>query len=424
VLVCIVVFGGDPIIKSRMNIGFYGQLVVLIIIPTSWFLDLNEYYNYWLVLGCTAAVAVVTAFTASAAISLTSQYPPQVQAGYQLGIGLSTLLGSVFRIVTKLVVPDDMIVASSLLYFYGSAAAIAGCIAAYKVLQNLALSRKHVTYGLDPRSQVRMQSMMTPGASYDALAFLEHRAEEGAEVVAFAMPSPTRDGAVFDFEYCDIHEIDEPISEDSGMGGMGSGKSSPESVQSESSLLIQTVEIASQRRGASKFDVFCKVIPPLTSVFLVFGSTLVLWPSIITEINSNNFPYLEETNWWPLILLFLFALADCIGRFVVEYRKYVTKDTIWIFALMRLCLIPPLVGCAEGWAVFSNDAWPILFVVALGVSNGYLGSISIMLVNDYTSTKEETGIAGVFTGFIINAALATGATISLYLHDSLSLHNT
>lgn len=73
VLGVIVLFGGDPIIKSRMNIGFYGQFVVLIILPTSWFLNLGGFWNYWLVLGCTGSVAVVTAFTASSAIALTSQ---------------------------------------------------------------------------------------------------------------------------------------------------------------------------------------------------------------------------------------------------------------------------------------------------------------------------------------------------------------
>ena len=73
VLAAIVAFGGDPIIKTRMNTGFYGQLLVLLILPSSWFLDLGETINYWLVLVCTLFVAVVTAFTASAAISLTAQ---------------------------------------------------------------------------------------------------------------------------------------------------------------------------------------------------------------------------------------------------------------------------------------------------------------------------------------------------------------
>ncbi|CAM9227089.1 unnamed protein product [Ectocarpus fasciculatus] len=347
-LAAIVCFGGVPIIKSRMNIGFYGQLLVLIVLPTSWFIGLSEICNFWLVLGCTAFVAVATAFTASSAIALTSQYPPQVQAGYQLGIGLSTLLGSVFRIVTKLVVPDNMVIASSLLYFYASAAAVAGCIVAYEILHKLDISLKHAT--VDP---------IAP--------------------------------------HCELLD---------------------NNYFTESSKLLPVIEVEVERE-VSQMSVLLKVIEPLCSVFLIFCSTLVLWPSIITEIDSFDFPYLQKTKWWTLILLFAFALFDCGGRFIVDYRKYITKDTIWIFALLRLCLIPPLLCCAKGWFIFKSDLWSILVVSLLGISNGYLGSISIILVNDFTHSKEETGTAGVFTGFIINAALATGATISLALHRSL-----
>lgn len=415
-LAAIVCFGGVPIIKSRMNIGFYGQLLVLIVLPTSWFIGLSEICNFWLVLGCTAFVAVATAFTASSAIALTSQYPPQVQAGYQLGIGLSTLLGSVFRIVTKLVVPDNMVIASSLLYFYASAAAVAGCIVAYEILHKLDISLKHVTYGLDPQSQLQMQVVMTPVASYNALTFLEHSVEEGFEVIPIVELSPSREDATSDFDFYEIRS-------------RGASEATVDPIAphcelldnnyfTESSKLLPVIEVEVERE-VSQMSVLLKVIEPLCSVFLIFCSTLVLWPSIITEIDSFDFPYLQKTKWWTLILLFAFALFDCGGRFIVDYRKYITKDTIWIFALLRLCLIPPLLCCAKGWFIFKSDLWSILLVSLLGISNGYLGSISIILVNDFTHSKEETGTAGVFTGFIINAALATGATISLALHRSL-----
>lgn len=337
------------------------------------------------------------------------QYPPQVQAGYQLGVGLSTLLGSIFRILTKLMVPDTMVVTSSLIYFYTSAAAVAACIFAYKTLTHLDISKRHVTYGLDPSSQLRMQSMMTPVCSYDALAFLEHSAEECMEVISSAESSPDRGHCdLYEFEFCDIRTRS---ASDGPLSNMNVGALS-ETTHLVPVVLKENVEL-------SKIRILWKVVPPLSSVFLIFCSTLLLWPSIITDISSFNFPYLEKTKWWPLILMFMFALFDCIGRFVVDYRRYVTKDTIWIFALMRLCLIPPLICCAKGWSVFTSDAWSISLVCTLGISNGYLGSIAIILVNDYTQTKEEAGIAGVFTGFIINAALATGATLSLYLHNSL-----
>ena len=276
---------------------------------------------------------------------------------------------------------------------------------------NLEISRRHVIYGLDPKSELKMKMTLTPVPSYDALAFMEHNIDVNIAVAR-------RRGSYgscsdVDYDFCDINsgrsQSHSSIVEES----FNSNNSSP---KSDTSLLLSSVEVHPQV-AISKYTVYCKVLPPLISVFLTFSLTLLLWPSIVTEIKSFNFPYLEETKWWPLILLCIFAITDCLGRFVVEYRSYVTKDTIWIFALLRFCLVPPIIFCAKGWYFFTNDLWSIVLVSILGMSNGYLGSIAIILVNNYTDTKEETGAAGVFTGFIINVALAMGATVSLCVHN-------
>lgn len=69
----LVFFGGDPIYKNRIYGGFIGQLIVLVVVPTSWFLHLGEYYNYVVVMSCTFVAAIVTAFIDSCAISFSAQ---------------------------------------------------------------------------------------------------------------------------------------------------------------------------------------------------------------------------------------------------------------------------------------------------------------------------------------------------------------
>lgn len=73
VLTLLVFFGGDPIYKNRIYGGFFGQLIVLIIVPTSWFLHLSERSNYAIIMGCTTVAAIVTAFIDSCAISFSAQ---------------------------------------------------------------------------------------------------------------------------------------------------------------------------------------------------------------------------------------------------------------------------------------------------------------------------------------------------------------
>lgn len=73
VLTGIVFFAGDPIYKNRIYGGFIGQLIVLVVVPTSWFFHLGERNNYLVVMSSTILAAVVTAFIDSCAISFSAQ---------------------------------------------------------------------------------------------------------------------------------------------------------------------------------------------------------------------------------------------------------------------------------------------------------------------------------------------------------------
>jgi len=55
-------------------------------------------------------------------------------------------------------------------------------------------------------------------------------------------------------------------------------------------------------------------------VFCVFFTTMLVWPGLVTQIPTYNFPSLEASSWWSLLLLFCFSLFDCLGRYMVPYR--------------------------------------------------------------------------------------------------------
>ncbi|KAG6617180.1 Equilibrative Nucleoside Transporter (ENT) Family [Phytophthora cinnamomi] len=112
-LTLLVMTFGKPQYTRRIVGGFAGQLLVLAFVPTSYFFLSSESANAIAVLGGTALAAVATAFIDSCTIALVSHYPQRVQERFQLGIGLSTLIGSVYRDLTKFVFPSDEILASS-----------------------------------------------------------------------------------------------------------------------------------------------------------------------------------------------------------------------------------------------------------------------------------------------------------------------
>ena len=105
VLTLVVFYGGVPNYTQRIVIGFAGQLIVLVIVPSSYFLYLRETPNYRLIMISTGVAAAATALIDSCAIAFSSHYPREVQTSFQIGIGFSTLIGSIYRLVTKKLFP-------------------------------------------------------------------------------------------------------------------------------------------------------------------------------------------------------------------------------------------------------------------------------------------------------------------------------
>jgi solute carrier family 29 (equilibrative nucleoside transporter), member 1/2/3 len=366
----ILVFGGadDPsgTYDIRMYVGFIGQFLVLFIVPTSYFFFLSEDGNYYIIIGATAFAAIVTALIDSCAISLSSQYPKSCQAALQVGIGMSTLIGSVYRLFTKAFFPSDMVVQSSLLYFYSGSVTVLACIGSYIYLKNMPISKK------------------TLAASASGMELSEY--------------SPLRKE-----QSQQGREID--MCNESNYG---------------------TTSTSTDREGESdehldKWDIFGRALFNESMVFVCFASTLCLWPPFVSEIPSASFPSMNETKWWPLLMLFVFAVSDVIGRFTVPYRMGLTKDNIWIPICIRAIVYPPImIALVQG--VIANDVVATIVVGTLGFTNGYLGSLSIILVNESVKPAEK-GIVGTLTGFVLNFGLLVGATVAMFLQDIFITHH-
>ena len=215
----------------------------------------------------------------SAAIAFTAQYPIEIQSGYQMGIGLSTLIGSCFRILTKLALPTDAVVNSSLLFFYSGAFVIVLVTMFYTRLLALPCSEKYIVYGLSPLETKTRQNRVVQQAQ--ELIFLKQDMCESSPLIVNKYGSAVAAVAKY----------------------------------SSSSETLSAPTLSSGTTNTGSYDIFLKIYPAYFPVLIVYSVTLLLWPPLITEIHSFNFPALEESQWWSLILLFLFALMDCVGRY-------------------------------------------------------------------------------------------------------------
>ncbi|CAI5742245.1 unnamed protein product [Hyaloperonospora brassicae] len=343
VLGAIVVLLHRPQYTRRIVGGFMGQLLVLTFVPTSSFFLSSENANAVAVLSATAVASIATAFIDSSTIALVSHYPRRVQESFQLGVGLSTLIGSLYRDVTKLIFSADQLLLSSLIYFYAGALTIALCIGAFYMVMKLEISHK----------------------------FLLRKSDTGVELTDRS-----------------------PLLKNKRQ----SGGSDP---------------LHFPGLALTRWTVLKKVWHLEMLILVVFLASLSVWPPLITEIKTYSFPSLQKSGWWSLILLTSFSISDCAGRFIVNHRFGLTPSNVWIPIMGRFVLVPIIVGIVKEWWL-QSDLWSLLSVSALGVGNGYLGTLTIIFVSESVHADEQH-LIGPFTSFFLNSGLVLGSMVGLIL---------
>lgn len=346
VLSIIVIVFGKPWYKGRIVGGFVGQLFVLVVVPTSYLFLQSENANIVAVLGSTVLVAIATAFIDSSTIALVSHYPQRVQESFQLGVGLSTLISSIYRDITKLVFPVNKVLVSSLIFFYTGAITIALCIGAFYKVMSLKMTTK----------------------------FLYRKVSSSVELT----------------ERLPLLNVKRQSTSD-------------------------PLSVAGSVR--TKWTVLKKVWHLQALILMVYLATLSVWPPLVTEIKTFNFPSLQNTGWWSLILLTLFSTSDCFGRFFVNRRFNLTPSNIWIPIMARSILVPIIIGIVKEWWL-QSDIWSMICVVLLGIGNGYFGTLTIIFVSESVHTDEQH-LIGPFTSLFLNFGLVLGSTVGLVIKKSL-----
>jgi len=119
------------------------------------------------------------------------------------------------------------------------------------------------------------------------------------------------------------------------------------------------------------------------SVFLVFAITISVFPALVTNITGPPTGPLGPALFPPLLVL-IYNVSDMAGRAAsaaCDADATVTGRPPVCGAVARAALIPALLLCKVYGSrlpvVFSNAAWPAVFVVALGVSNGYVSCVAM-----------------------------------------------
>ncbi|KAL8586292.1 hypothetical protein ACOMHN_058672 [Nucella lapillus] len=170
-----------------------------------------------------------------------------------------------------------------------------------------------------------------------------------------------------------------------------------------------------------------KIWPYFLSVCLVFLVTLACFPAVVSLITSVD--YTPGNSWTdtffsPVVCFLLFNAWDLIGRtatHVIQIPRNGQTCLIVFLATLRLGFIPLFMMCnirpdhrKYFPVLLENDAWPIVLNILLGLSNGYIGTLSMMHGPSQVDLDHAEG-AGMVMTFGMTLGLAGGSVLSLLL---------
>ncbi|XP_071079137.1 equilibrative nucleoside transporter 3-like [Haliotis cracherodii] len=159
-------------------------------------------------------------------------------------------------------------------------------------------------------------------------------------------------------------------------------------------------------------------------VCVVFTVTLSVFPAVCSTIRSGDYqpgdPW-SDKYFIPVVCYLFFNLGDWIGRPIsgwIQQPSYRHQNVLFMLCLFRVVLVPLIMFCdAQPRSLpvwFNNDAFPIAFIIILGITNGYFGTLNMMYAPQRVPLGQAEG-AGVLMSLMLTLGLALGSGLSILL---------
>ncbi|XP_043212726.1 equilibrative nucleoside transporter 4-like [Amphibalanus amphitrite] len=115
----------------------------------------------------------------------------------------------------------------------------------------------------------------------------------------------------------------------------------------------------------------------------------------------------------PVVLMAIFNASDFIGKVLASIPYEWSRTQLVSFSALRFLLIPPLVLCAAPRSdpLLSWEGWPMLFSLLLGLSNGLVGSLPMILAPNKVADQNRELCGNVMT-ISYSLGLTTGSLLA------------
>mmetsp|Transcript_14691 Transcript_14691/g.46099 ORF Transcript_14691/g.46099 Transcript_14691/m.46099 type:complete len:526 (-) Transcript_14691:133-1710(-) len=358
---------------SRIMVALFLDFIVLVSVPLivgSPLLSVKS--QLYLVLAGVTVTGIATSAQFGAILGLSSLFPSDFTTAVMAGNGIAGLLVAGLRALTKVAYSADVpgYRAAARWYFFLSAGVIAACIAFFLVLLKLPITKYYFEINDNHKEAAR-------AASQRRAAGIANSSQNLAASMRAAADEPKRS----------LGPLTPP--------------STPSGLRSESAVADAEVE---EPPPSSAMSVYRKMKGDAWCVFYVFFVTLSLFPGLITEIQPVSEHIFGTDGWFQICLISTFMLGDLIGRSLPQVWIGLTPNNYWIAVLARTAFYPLIAFCIRPHYFDQSDIIPILVVLTLSVSNGYLGTLAMMFGPQRVEENEKE-VGGIIMSFFLNAGI-------------------
>ncbi|KAL2338387.1 hypothetical protein Fmac_012833 [Flemingia macrophylla] len=148
--------------------------------------------------------------------------------------------------------------------------------------------------------------------------------------------------------------------------------------------------------GTKFWAVAGKIKGAAFGIFIIYIVTLSIFPGFIAEDLESKL----LRDWYPIVLITVYNLADLMGKSLTAlYVMQSITKAIWA-ATSRLLFYPLFVVCLHGPKWLKTEVPMVALTFLLGLSNGYLTSVLMILTPKSVPLSESELSAIVMTGFL------------------------
>ncbi|XP_064334795.1 equilibrative nucleoside transporter 4 isoform X2 [Camelus dromedarius] len=307
----------------------------------------------------------------------TGMLPKRYTQGVMTGESTAGVMVSLSRILTKLLLPDER--AGTLIFFLVSVGLELLCFLLHLLVRR---SRFVLYHTARPRP-----SRPGCGAGYR----IHH--DVGTEDVHFEHQGPTLSNGG--------SPKDSPAHEVTSSGGAYTRFDVPRprirrSWPSFRALLLHRYVVA-------------RVIwADMLSIAVTYFITLCLFPGLESEIR-----HCILGEWLPILIMAVFNLSDFVGKILAALPMDWRGTHLLACSCLRVVFIPLFILCVypSGTPALRHPAWPCVLSLLMGISNGYFGSVPMILAAGKVSPRQRelagnTMTVSYMTGLTLGSAVA------------------